>query len=124
MGKGKPGGALSGIHPADLSAHILNALAARTGLDPATVDDVVWGCVTQAGEQAGAIGRYAVLAAGWPESVPGTTVKSPLWRIVLDCIDVMAKIGGRFGLTPSDRAGIDINQVERRPATGPERILP
>jgi acetyl-CoA acyltransferase len=74
VGKGKPGGALSGIHPADLSAHILKALAERTGLDPAAVDDVVWGCVSQVGEQAGCIGRAAVLAAGWPESVPGLTV--------------------------------------------------
>ncbi|MFC5908802.1 thiolase family protein [Streptacidiphilus monticola] len=74
VGKGKPGGALSGIHPADLSAHVLNALAARTGLDPALVDDVVWGCVSQIGEQTACIGRYAVLAAGWPEHVPGLTV--------------------------------------------------
>ncbi|MER7717715.1 thiolase family protein [Streptomyces flaveolus] len=74
VGKGKPGGALSGIHPVDLSAHVLKALAERNGLDPVTVDDVIWGCVSQVGEQAGGVGRYAVLAAGWPESVPGLTV--------------------------------------------------
>ncbi|MFE6977281.1 thiolase family protein [Streptomyces sp. NPDC057682] len=74
VGKGKPGGALSGIHPVDLSAHVLKALAERNGLDPVTVDDVVWGCVSQVGEQTGGVGRYAVLAAGWPESVPGLTV--------------------------------------------------
>ncbi|RVU28071.1 thiolase family protein [Streptomyces antnestii] len=74
VGKGKPGGALSGIHPTDLSAHVLKALAERNGLDPGTVDDVIWGCVSQVGEQAGSIGRYAVLAAGWPEHVPGLTV--------------------------------------------------
>ncbi|MFE1317296.1 thiolase family protein [Kitasatospora phosalacinea] len=74
VGKGKPGGALSGIHPVDLSAHVLGALAERNRLDPATVDDVVWGCVSQVGEQAGGVGRYSVLAAGWPESVPGLTV--------------------------------------------------
>ncbi|MEV0012099.1 thiolase family protein [Streptomyces sp. NPDC051840] len=74
VGKGKPGGALSGIHPVDLSAHVLGALAERNGLDPVTVDDVIWGCVSQVGEQAGCVGRYAVLAAGWPESVPGVTV--------------------------------------------------
>lgn len=74
VGKGKPGGALSGIHPVDLSAHVLKALAERNSLDPATVDDVVWGCVSQVGEQTGGVGRYAVLAAGWPESVPGLTV--------------------------------------------------
>ncbi|MEU5979933.1 thiolase family protein [Streptomyces sp. NPDC047315] len=74
VGKGKPGGALSGIHPTDLSAHVLKAVAERTRLDPGSVDDVIWGCVSQVGEQAGSIGRYAVLAAGWPEHVPGLTV--------------------------------------------------
>ncbi|GAB87703.1 thiolase family protein [Gordonia rubripertincta] len=71
---GRRRGALSGIHPADLSAHVLEALVERTGLDSATVDDVVWGCVSQSSEQAGNIARTAILAAGWPESVPGTTV--------------------------------------------------
>ncbi|GAA4883251.1 acetyl-CoA C-acyltransferase [Saccharopolyspora cebuensis] len=71
---GKRGGALSGIHPADLSAQALNALVGRLGLDPADIDDVVWGCVGQVGDQAGNIARTAVLAAGWPTSVPGTSV--------------------------------------------------
>ncbi len=71
---GKRNGGLSGVHPADLSAHVLASLAGRTGLDPALVDDVVWGCVSQSGEQTFDIARTAVLAAGWPESVPGTTV--------------------------------------------------
>jgi acetyl-CoA acyltransferase len=71
---GKRGGGLSGIHAVDLSAHVLRALAERTGLDPAAVDDVFWGCVSQVGEQTYNIGRNAVLAAGWPESVPGTTI--------------------------------------------------
>jgi len=71
---GKRGGALSQAHAVDLSADVLTALAARTGIDPAVVDDVIWGCVGQVGDQAGNIGRYAVLAAGWPESVPGTTI--------------------------------------------------
>ncbi|GAA4615437.1 thiolase family protein [Saccharopolyspora hordei] len=71
---GKRGGALSGIHPADLSARVLNALVERVGVEPADVDDVVWGCVSQAGEQAGNIARTSVLAAGWPESVPATSV--------------------------------------------------
>ncbi|MFD5118453.1 thiolase family protein [Streptomyces sp. NPDC058385] len=74
VGKGKPGGALSGIHPVDLSAHVLKALAERNGLDPVTIDDVIWGCVSQVGEQGGGVGRYSVLAAGWPESVPGLTI--------------------------------------------------
>ncbi|MEV5354858.1 acetyl-CoA C-acyltransferase [Streptomyces sp. NPDC052693] len=71
---GKRGGGLAGVHPADLSATVLTALAERTGIDPQVVDDVVWGCVSQIGDQSSNIGRYAVLAAGWPESVPGTTV--------------------------------------------------
>jgi acetyl-CoA acyltransferase len=71
---GKRQGALAGTHAVDLSAFVLDALTARTGLDPATVDDVVWGCVSQLGEQASNVARLAALAAGWPESVPGTTV--------------------------------------------------
>jgi acetyl-CoA acyltransferase len=71
---GKRNGGLSGVHPADLSAHVLRALAERSGIDPALVDDVVWGCVGQVGEQTFDIARNAVLGAGWPESVPGVTV--------------------------------------------------
>ncbi|MDT0203174.1 thiolase family protein [Nocardioides sp. AE5] len=71
---GRRNGVLSGWHPADLSAETLKALIARTGLDPALVDDVVMGCVTQIGDQGGNIGRYAVLGAGFPESVPATTI--------------------------------------------------
>ena len=71
---GKRNGGLSGVHPVDLSGQVLQALAARTGIDPAVVDDVIWGCVSQVGEQTFDIGRNAVLAAGWPESVPGVTV--------------------------------------------------
>ncbi|MDA8436252.1 MAG: thiolase family protein [Actinomycetales bacterium] len=74
VGVGKPGKALSGVHPGDLSAHVLSGLVARTGVDPALVDDVIWGCVSQVGEQGVNIGRNAALAAGFPESVPGTTV--------------------------------------------------
>ncbi len=71
---GRRNGGLSGVHPVDLSAHVLRALADRTGLDPADVEDVVWGTVSQVGEQSWNVGRNAVLAAGWPESVPGTTL--------------------------------------------------
>ncbi|SCL22111.1 acetyl-CoA acyltransferase [Micromonospora nigra] len=71
---GRRKGSLAGVHPVDLSAHVLRALAERTGIDPAQVDDVVWGCVSQVGEQSWNIARNGVLAAGWPESVPGTTV--------------------------------------------------
>ena len=71
---GKRKGGLAGVHPVDLSSHVLDALVTRAGVDPAVVDDVVWGCVMQVGEQSLNIARSAVLAAGWPESVPGTTV--------------------------------------------------
>ncbi|MFI7670276.1 thiolase family protein [Nocardia sp. NPDC049526] len=73
-GKGKPGGGLSDVHPATLLADVLRTLIERTDLDPALVDDVIGGCVTQSGEQALNISRTAVLAAGFPESVPATTV--------------------------------------------------
>ncbi|KAK1184940.1 thiolase family protein [Streptomyces sp. NBS 14/10] len=71
---GKRGGGLADTHAADLSAAVLGALAERTGIDPGVVDDVIWGCVSQVGDQSSNIGRYSVLAAGWPETIPGTTV--------------------------------------------------
>ena len=71
---GKRNGGLSGVHPVDLSAFVLRALAQRTGVDPALVDDVIWGCVGQVGEKSLDIARTALLAAGWPESVPGVTI--------------------------------------------------
>jgi len=71
---GKRNGGLSGVHPAQLSAVVLNALVERAGIDPAVVEDVIWGCVQQAGEQAVDIARTAVLTAGWPETVPGVTI--------------------------------------------------
>ncbi|OPX13423.1 acetyl-CoA C-acyltransferase [Gordonia sp. i37] len=73
-GKGKPGGALSQTKPVELLAHLLRALVERNDLDPALVDDVIGGCVGQAGEQALNISRTALLSAGFPESVPATTV--------------------------------------------------
>src|ERR1700724_4132360 len=71
---GKRNGKLSGWHPADLAGEVLKALAERNGLDPALIDDVIMGCVMQVGDQAVNIGRNAVLAAGFPEMVVGTTV--------------------------------------------------
>jgi acetyl-CoA acyltransferase len=71
---GRRGGGLSGIHPVDLAAQLLSGFADRSGIDPAWIDDVVWGCVSQVGEQAWNVGRNAVLAAGWPETIPGTTL--------------------------------------------------
>ncbi|KJK26320.1 acetyl-CoA acetyltransferase [Burkholderiaceae bacterium 16] len=71
---GRKGGKLAGWHPADLAAQVLNALVERSGADPALIDDVIMGCVGQAGEQAGNVARNAVLASRLPESVPGTSV--------------------------------------------------
>jgi acetyl-CoA acyltransferase len=71
---GKRGGGLAAVHPVDLSALVLTEIARRTGLDPALVDDVIWGCVSQIGDQSSNVARFAVLAADWPESIPGTTV--------------------------------------------------
>ena len=74
IGKGKAGGALHDVLPVDLLAHSLKELVSRTGIDPAQIDDVIAGAVTQVGDQAVNIARNAVLGAGFPESVPGTTV--------------------------------------------------
>jgi acetyl-CoA C-acetyltransferase len=71
---GRKGGRLAGWHPADLAAQVLDALVARTGADPALIEDVIMGCVGQAGEQSSNIARNAVLASSLPESVPGTSV--------------------------------------------------
>ncbi|MFC6080062.1 thiolase family protein [Sphaerisporangium aureirubrum] len=74
IGRGKPGGALAGVHPVELLAHTLRALVERSGVDPAQVDDVIGGCVDQVGEQAMNTTRYAWLSAGLPDSVPAVTV--------------------------------------------------
>lgn len=71
---GKRNGGLSGMHAADLSGLVLNALVEKAGIGPDIIDDVIWGCVSQVGDQSSNIGRFSVLAAGWPEHIPGTTV--------------------------------------------------
>jgi acetyl-CoA acyltransferase len=71
---GKRNGTLASVHPVDLMADVLNALVSRTGLDPRLIDDVAIGCVTQLGDQSSNIGRFAVLAAGWPAEIPGVTI--------------------------------------------------
>jgi len=71
---GRKNGSLAGTHPVDLSAEILNALIARAKVEPDLVDDVLWGCVSQIGDQSSNIARFAVLAAGWPDSIPGVTI--------------------------------------------------
>src|ERR1700724_2580489 len=71
---GRRNGRLAGWHPADLAGEVLNALLARSGVDPAAIEDVILGCVTQAGEQGFAFARNAVLASRLPESVPAVTI--------------------------------------------------
>jgi acetyl-CoA acyltransferase len=74
VGRGKPGGMLSGVHPVDLAAGVLQAILERSGLESGQVDDVLLGCVSQVGDQAMNIARQAVLAAGFDETVPATTI--------------------------------------------------
>src|SRR5437016_5816016 len=74
LGRGKPTGSLHSQHPVDLAAETLRAVIDRSGVDPALVEDVIMGCVSQVGEQGANIGRNAALAAGFPESVCGTSV--------------------------------------------------
>ena len=71
---GRRNGVLAALHPVDLSAHVLTALLERAQVEPEEVDDVIWGCVGQVGEQAFDIARNAVLAAGWPDSIPGVSI--------------------------------------------------
>ncbi|WP_068272417.1 thiolase family protein [Aldersonia kunmingensis] len=71
---GKRNGSLADVHATDLSAIVLNELVRRTGVDPVDIDDVQWGCVTQVGDQSSNVGRFSVLAAGWPETVPAVTI--------------------------------------------------
>lgn len=73
-GRGKPGGLLSGVHPVDLLAGVVQTLVERSGLDPAQIDDVMGGCVSQIGEQSMNVTRQAVLAAGFPHTIPATTI--------------------------------------------------
>jgi acetyl-CoA acetyltransferase len=71
---GRPGGALSGVHPVELLGQVIGQLMARNDVDPVRVDDVITGCVSQVGEQSGPVGRWAWLSAGLPESVPSVAV--------------------------------------------------
>ncbi|MGO4689620.1 thiolase family protein [Glaciibacter sp. 2TAF33] len=73
-GRGKPGGALSSVHPVDLAATVLSAVLERNGLESRQIDDVIWGTVSQVGDQSMNIARQATLAAGFDESVPATTI--------------------------------------------------
>ncbi len=128
-GRGKAGkGALSGIHPQRILAQVLQGLAKKSGLDPRHVDDVIVGCVSQAGEQGANLARNAVLDAGWPEEVGGTTVNrfcgSGLQAIDFAAMGVMSGVqplvvaGGVESMSRvpmgSDGGGIDGNNMHLR----------
>ncbi len=131
---GRRNGSLKDVHPVDLSADVLNALVARTGVDPALIDDVIWGCVTQLGDQSSNIGRFAVLAAGWPEHVPGVTINracgssQQALEFAVDGRDGRSvRPGGRRGRRGDDssparrRTGVRLSV--RAPGDGPLRRL-
>lgn len=125
---------LAEVHPVDLSALVLTELVTRTGIDPGTVDDVYWGCVTQLGDQSSNVGRFATLAAGWPESVPAVTINRACGSsqqalefaastvlsgradlVVAGGVEVMSRVplgsarkfGFPYGQTVLDRYGVD-----------------
>ncbi|MFD5259039.1 thiolase family protein [Streptomyces bobili] len=137
---GRRDGSLSAVHPADLSARVLSELVDRTGIDPAEIDDVQWGCVTQLGDQSSNIGRFAVLAAGWPETVPAVTVNRACGSsqqaldhaafavmsgqqelVVAGGVETMSRVplgaaratGEPYGATALNRFGVrDFNQID------------
>ncbi|MFT4229550.1 MAG: thiolase family protein [Microbacterium sp.] len=131
---GKRAGSLAEVHPVDLAALVLRALVERTGIDPGDVDDVYWGCVTQLGDQSSNIGRFATLAAGWPETVPAVTINRACGSsqqalefaastvmsgradlVVAGGVEVMSRVplgaarqfGFPYGQTVLDRYGVD-----------------
>ena len=122
MGKGRPGGALSEIHPVDLLAQVLAGLVERTGLDPARVDDVIVGVVSQVGEQSGTVGRQAAMAAGFPEHVPGVTVERKCGSSQ-QAVDfaVQGVVAGAYdvviaaGLESMSRVPMGVNRLDKDP---------
>jgi acetyl-CoA acyltransferase len=129
VGKGKAGGALSGVHPVDLLATVLRAVVERTGLDGGAVDDVIGGCVSQAGEQAMNVTRSAVLAAGFPVRVPGTTVDrqcgssqqavhfaaqgvlAGAYDVVIACgVESMSRVPMFSNIGDADNVGVQLSQ--------------
>ena len=108
IGKGKASGALHDVLPADLLAHSLRELVARTGVDPAQIDDVIAGAVTQVGDQAVNIARNALLGAGFPETVPGVTIDRQCGSSQ-QAISFAAQgvIAGAYDLVIAARRGVD-----------------
>lgn len=122
MGKGKPGGALSELHPVDLLAQVLSGLLDRTGVDPGLIDDVIVGVVSQVGEQSGTVGRQAALAAGLPEHIPGVTVERKCGSSQ-QAVDfaVQGVVAGAYdvviaaGLESMSRVPMGVNRLDRDP---------
>ena len=102
FGRGRPGGALDGVHPVDLYAQVLQALVRRTGVDPAMIEDVITGCVIQVAEQSGNIGRQAVLAAGFPETRARRDARSQM-RFGAAGVRLRGPGGHRGGVRPRHR---------------------
>jgi acetyl-CoA acyltransferase len=121
---GKRNGALSGVHPVDMSATVLRALAERTGLDPTMVDDVILGCVSQVGEQTFDIARNAVLAAGWPITVPGVTIDRQCGSSQQSVHFAAAGlISGQYDVVVA--GGVEsMSRVPMGSSMGPERVNP
>lgn len=126
---GKRKGTLAGFHSADLSAEVLNALVQRAGIEPDLVDDVVWGCVSQVGDQSSNIGRYAVLAAGWPESIPGTSVnracgssQQALEFAVAGVASGLYDVAVAGGVENMTRVGINAAKIEGGQPYGPRAL--
>ncbi len=128
---GKRNGKLSGWHPADLAAEVLTALVERNDIDPGIVEDVIMGCVMQVGSQSVNIARNAVLAAGWPESVPGTTVDRQCGSsqqaahfaaqaVIAGVHDVVVAVGRR-GHEPGPDGRLDRRRQVRVPVRAPGR---
>lgn len=134
---GKRYGGLAGWHPVDLLASTFEALAQRTGISPAVIDDVIVGCVNQVGAQALNVARSAVLAAGWPEAIPGTTIDRQCGSsqqaahfaaqavmsdacdvVIAGGVEVMSKVPLRADLRPEVRRAVRAARgpAVRRPA--------
>ena len=128
-GRGKPGGALSGVHPVDLAATTLTALLERNGLESRQIDDVLMGCVSQVGDQTGNVARQAVLAAGFDHTVPAVSIDRQCGSsqqaahfaaqgVIAGAYDIVIAAGvesmSRVPLGSAGRGGLDAEGIQRR----------
>ena len=124
---GRKGGRLAGWHPADLAASVLDSLVDRTGVDPAQIEDVIMGCVMQAGEQSNNIARNAVMASKLPESVPAHLDRPPVRLVAAGAAFRGAgRDVRRHGRRDRRRRGVDDARADgpRLVAAGQERLWP